>query len=133
MTEPTSALSLTEKESSILLGALAAKTVETRAYLSSYDDAAIEPAATDLCCAAHRHRFEQRQDQRDALIERHAAVAELNQKVEDATSAIVLSHHQLSNWAGQTLSPEEIDRLAAALEHSSVPEAIATIVASFED
>lgn len=131
MTQPS--LSLTGDERSILLGALTTKTIETRSYLSSYDDVAGGPAPTDQCCQAHLRRFEERRNQRDALIERHATVSELTQKVEDAEEAIVLPADQLSGWAGRTLQTEEVERLGAALEHSSVPEAIATIVASFED
>lgn len=47
-------------------------------------------------------------------------------------SDIVLSHDQLERWAGQPLSETDIDRLRAAIEHSSIPEAIGTIVSGFE-
>lgn len=133
MTQPNLSLILTKDERSILLGALSTKTIETRGYLSSYDDVVNGPAPTDQCCQAHLRRFEERQDQRDALIERHATISELAQKVEDASPGIVLSVDELSGWAGRTLQTGEVDRLAAALKHSSVPEAIATIVASFEN
>lgn len=89
--------------------------------------------STDQCCQAHLRRFEERQDQRDALIERHATISELTQKVEDASPGVVLFVDELSVWARRTLQTEEVDRLAAALEHSSVPEAIATIMVSFEN
>jgi hypothetical protein len=46
---------------------------------------------------------------------------------------ITLSRTQLETWAERTLTDNEVDRLAAALSFSSVPEAVATIAASFVD
>ena len=48
-----------------------------------------------------------------------------------STHAIVLTEQELSRWAGRTLTVEELDRLAECIQHSSIPEAVATIVDSF--
>jgi len=45
--------------------------------------------------------------------------------------AIVLTARELSTWAGRTLTEDELERLAECIEHSSIPEAVATIVAGF--
>jgi len=45
----------------------------------------------------------------------------------------MITRDQAEAWAGRRLSREELDRLAEALQHSSVPEAIGTIVSSWED
>lgn len=48
-------------------------------------------------------------------------------------SPITITDTQLEQWAGRVLTPEEIDRLAAAIPYSSIPDAIGTIVAEFDD
>jgi len=47
-----------------------------------------------------------------------------------ATAALVLSRGQIDAWAGYTLTDEQFARLCQAVEHSSIPEAIATIADS---
>lgn len=43
------------------------------------------------------------------------------------TRSITLTHEHLCAWAGRDLSYDEIDQIAAAIPHSSIPEAISTI------
>lgn len=46
--------------------------------------------------------------------------------------AITLTDGELNEWAGRTLTPDEVRRLARCIPHSSIPQAIATIVGSWE-
>jgi hypothetical protein len=48
-----------------------------------------------------------------------------------AVHAIILTTADLNEWAGRTLSEDEIERLAECVQHSSIPQAVATIVDSF--
>ena len=40
---------------------------------------------------------------------------------------------QAAQWAGRPLTAEDIERRADAVQHSSIPEAIDTIVSSWDD
>jgi hypothetical protein len=44
---------------------------------------------------------------------------------------ITLSRGQLEAWAGRPLADDEITNLEDAIPHSSIPEAVGTIVDSF--
>lgn len=44
----------------------------------------------------------------------------------------LISPEQANSWAGRDLTPDEVDRLAEAIPHSSIPEAIATITSSWD-
>lgn len=46
---------------------------------------------------------------------------------------ITLTRSQLETWAGRPLSDDDLDRLALAIVHSSIPDAINEIVAGFDD
>ena len=46
---------------------------------------------------------------------------------------LTLTYEQLAAWAGRDLSEEEIERLDEAIPNSSIPDAINTIVASFDE
>jgi hypothetical protein len=48
------------------------------------------------------------------------------------THAIVLTEGEVNAWAGRVLTADERDRLAECIPHSSIPEAVATIVDSFD-
>lgn len=41
--------------------------------------------------------------------------------------SVTLTCEQLSAWAGRELSVDEIDQIAMAIPHSSIPDAISTI------
>lgn len=45
-----------------------------------------------------------------------------------ANVAPLMTHTQLESWAGRPLTDDDIDRLGEAIPHSSIPEAISTIV-----
>lgn len=47
--------------------------------------------------------------------------------------SITLTRSQLEEWAGRPLSGADLDRLASAIMHSSIPDAINEIVAGFDD
>ncbi|KMO69774.1 hypothetical protein [Mycolicibacterium obuense] len=46
--------------------------------------------------------------------------------------AQLITAGQASSWAGRPLTADELDRLCEAIPHSSIPEAIGTIVASWD-
>jgi hypothetical protein len=48
------------------------------------------------------------------------------------TAAELITAEQARSWAGRDLSAEDIERLAEAIPHSSIPDAIGTITASWE-
>lgn len=50
-----------------------------------------------------------------------------------APSRIVISRSQLQEWAGRAVSDEAMERLAGGIPYSAIPEAISTIVDSFEE
>jgi hypothetical protein len=43
---------------------------------------------------------------------------------------VIISRDQLEAWAGRPLTNEQVERLDRAIPHSSIPEAVATIVES---
>lgn len=45
---------------------------------------------------------------------------------------ITLTIHQLEAWAGRELTDEDVERLDECIPNSSIPDAIDTIVASFD-
>lgn len=47
-------------------------------------------------------------------------------------AGIVLTRKELEAWAGRKLSGEDVARLAASVRWSSIPDAIAAIVAEFD-
>lgn len=47
--------------------------------------------------------------------------------------SITLTRSQLEEWADRPLSGGDLDRLASAIVHSSIPDAINEIVAGFDD
>lgn len=49
------------------------------------------------------------------------------------TPAELITAEQASSWAGRALTADEIDRLAEAIPHSSIPDAIDTITRSWQD
>lgn len=51
----------------------------------------------------------------------------------DHEAPLVIPRDTIESWAGDMLAPETFQRLAAAVPHSSVPEAIATITAAITD
>ena len=46
--------------------------------------------------------------------------------------AELITAEQASSWAGRTLTADELDRLSEAIPHSSIPDAIDTIAASWD-
>jgi hypothetical protein len=46
---------------------------------------------------------------------------------------LTLTYEQLAAWAGRELSDDEVERLDEAIPNSSIPEAIGTIVESFDE
>lgn len=52
---------------------------------------------------------------------------------QDARPGITLTRDQLEAWAGRALSDDEVSELDVAISNSSIPEAIATIVANFNE
>lgn len=46
--------------------------------------------------------------------------------------AELITAEQASSWAGRTLTADELDRLCEAIPHSSIPDAIDTIAASWD-
>lgn len=46
---------------------------------------------------------------------------------------IVLTREQIESWAGRSLTDDEMERLDECIPHSSIPDAIDTIVDSFAD
>lgn len=46
----------------------------------------------------------------------------------DHEAPLVIPRDIIEEWAGDMLHPEDFDRLAAAIPHSSIPDAISTIV-----
>ena len=46
--------------------------------------------------------------------------------------AELITAEQASSWAGRTLTADEVDRLSEAIPHSSIPDAIDTIAASWD-
>ena len=60
--------------------------------------------------------------------------SELLQRALDAAAAQpLITDDQAAQWAGRPLTAEDIERLADAVQHSSIPEAIDTIVSSWDD
>ena len=49
------------------------------------------------------------------------------------TCATLIDVNQASEWAGRPLDADDLDRLTTAIPHSSIPDAIATIVDSWDD
>lgn len=45
---------------------------------------------------------------------------------------IIITREQIEAWAGRSLTDDELDRLDECIPHSSIPDAIDTIVSSFE-
>lgn len=54
--------------------------------------------------------------------------ARLAQHRLDANVANLITRHQLESWAGRALTDDDIERLDEAIPHSSIPEAIGTII-----
>lgn len=139
MSAPTTTITLTEVELSTVLSALVAKSLETRSYLSSYRDVADKPRDTDRCCKAHLAQFERRHLERDSLQERQDMITALLEKIENTEEtamhalSITLTSNQITAWAGRELTGAETERLAKAIEHSSIPEAVGTIVDGFDE
>ncbi|MGW4720856.1 hypothetical protein [Nocardia sp. NPDC004260] len=50
----------------------------------------------------------------------------------DSTTRSLITREQAESWAGRALSDDEMDRLDDAIPNSSIPEAIATIIDSFQ-
>lgn len=81
MTDPIIRIELTEKQQSLLLTALAEKSVETRVYLNGYRDEE-KPGPMDTCCEAHQLRFDERQRQRLSLTKQQKRLAKLTRLIE---------------------------------------------------
>lgn len=47
--------------------------------------------------------------------------------------SITLTRSQLEEWADRPLRGDDLDRLASAIVHSSIPDATNEIVAGFDD
>ena len=60
-------VTLDAEQTNIVLGSLYARKVELKHNLSSYSDVEHGPEPTDLCCQAHRMRFERRAQERASL------------------------------------------------------------------
>lgn len=45
----------------------------------------------------------------------------------------MISRDQAESWAGRTLTDDEVERLEECIPNSSIPDAIGTIVSSWED
>ncbi|WP_006243430.1 hypothetical protein [Mycolicibacterium tusciae] len=91
-------------------------------------------SATNSECACDRpEECTQVRDRADTLP--LPTAAELVAMLADAldTPAELITAEQASSWAGRALSADEIDRLAEAIPHSSIPEAIDTITGSWQD
>ncbi|SUE32668.1 Uncharacterised protein [Mycolicibacterium gilvum] len=60
--------------------------------------------------------------------------AELLTMLADALDAPaeLITAEQASSWAGRALTADELDRLSEAIPHSSIPDAIDTIAASWD-
>ncbi|WP_194838622.1 hypothetical protein [Nocardia sp. XZ_19_369] len=52
---------------------------------------------------------------------------------ESATPLQLITRAQAESWARRPLTNEDMDRLDTAIPHSSIPEAIATIVDGFDN
>lgn len=50
-----------------------------------------------------------------------------------ARAGLVITRAQLETWTGRPMTPALLARLADALEHSTIPEAIASIIEGFTD
>jgi hypothetical protein len=85
MTEPVIRIELTSKQQSLLLTALAEKSVETDVYLAGYRDDA-KPGPMDTCCPAHQMRFDERQRQRTALVKQRKVLKKLTRLIENPQS-----------------------------------------------
>jgi hypothetical protein len=44
---------------------------------------------------------------------------------------LVITRAELNEWAGRKLTDDEVGQLAECVQHSSIPEAVATIVVNF--
>lgn len=45
----------------------------------------------------------------------------------------LITREQAESWAGRALSDDELERLSDAIPNSSIPDAVDTIVSSWED
>lgn len=81
MSDPIIRIELTEKQQSLLLSALAAKSAETDVYLVGYRGEE-KPGPMDTCCAGHQMRFDDRQRQRLSLKKQQKRLAKLTRLIE---------------------------------------------------
>jgi hypothetical protein len=59
--------------------------------------------------------------------------AKIQEKIAPFLSGgILLTHEQITAWAGRMLTAVEIERLTEAIPNSSIPDAVSTIVANLE-
>lgn len=54
-------------------------------------------------------------------------------RAEAAAAPVLITADQASLWAGRPLGVDDMHRLADCIPHSSIPEAIDTIVCSWDD
>jgi hypothetical protein len=59
-------------------------------------------------------------------------VADPDRDFSTLSSSPVITRAQVEEWTGQWISDDHLQRLSRALPHSSVPDAIATIVTNFQ-
>jgi len=60
-------------------------------------------------------------------------VAQLQHQIDAADAAALISGAQADAWAGRPLTNDEIDRLSNCIPQSSIPDAVNTIVSSWDD
>lgn len=90
-------------------------------------------SATNSECACNQpEECRRRRDHADALP--LPTGAELLTMLADALDAPaqLITAEQASSWAGRPLTADELDRLCEAIPHSSIPDAIDTITASWD-
>ncbi|MFB1299594.1 hypothetical protein ACAG24_029235 [Mycobacterium sp. pW049] len=96
---------------------------------STYDDLS---ATNDECACSQPEECRRRRDYAEALpLPTGAELLAMLAAALD-TPAEPMTADQASSWAGRPLTADELDRLSEAIPHSSIPEAIDTIVASWD-
>lgn len=104
MTDPIIRIELTEKQQSLLLTALAEKSVETDVYLVGYRGEE-KPGPMDTCCEAHQLRFDERQRQRLSLKKQQKRLTKLTRLIEGSQRVQSVPLDQITlvyrDWAGE--------------------------------
>ena len=104
-------------------------TVDGHPLDSTYPDL---NAANSECACGHPDECNRVRDHADSLpLPTGAELLAMLAAALDSPAELITAE-QATSWAGRDLTAEDLDRLAEAIPHSSIPDAIDTIIASWD-